>query len=88
MNYYASCDPPHPGGTPPTIIIAAESAFDAKAFAQSKLSGTNLMVQPTGDDARTDYELRWVGSDYGAARVRRMQVRQRTGWAWSEWTDC
>ncbi len=77
MKFYASVPPKSAGEPPSILIIDAESAYDAHAYALATLGEEGLLFQPTGDDAVADVELRWVGDDFNAGATlngRRLQV--------------
>lgn len=77
--FYASVNPRAPGEPPPTLIIEAESAFDAKAWAEQALGKDGLHFLMIG---QPDVVLRWVGDDFnkgGTPGGRHMEVCERIG---------
>jgi hypothetical protein len=86
MRFYCACDPPKPGGEIPNLIIEAPTAHDAKMWAQRKLGGQGLFVNPIGE---CDFELRYVGNDYskgGTPDGRHLEVREKkTDGTLGEW---
>lgn len=77
--FYASVNPKEPGDPPPTLIIEADTAFDARAWAVRALGTKGLHFLMIG---QPDVILRWVGDDFnkgGSPDARHLEYCERVG---------
>lgn len=92
---FFTCVAGRPGSEdgPKFLVIAAATAFDAKAFALRELGPEGLIVHQTGEHAVESVELQWVGTDYGPNPDRHLEVRRRSVrfaepvGPWGEWSN-
>lgn len=87
------CVPARVGSSegPRFFVVAADSAFDARAFGARELGTDGLIVHQTGEDAVESVELAWVGTDAGEHPDRHLEIRRRAVvyaedvGAWGKW---
>jgi hypothetical protein len=75
--------------TSPIAVIEAPTWMDTKTYAQKRY-GDEVIANKAPVDADPSIELRWVGSDYtgkSSEERRHLQVREKTGDTWGEWSQ-